>query len=100
MALRQHADQAAEPKWLHRAVQVVTQLQAADQAVALKSLLAILAEPHPAIADVAPSLASVVCSRRFSGAKAAAIPHQAVIRVQQLRVAARADRHQAEAGQQ
>ena len=72
--LRQHADQAVALKWLLLADQAVQlQLLAVDQAVALKSLLAILAEHHPAIADVASRLASVVCSLRFSSAKAAAI---------------------------
>lgn len=36
-----------------RVVPDVAQLQAADQLAALKSVLAILAELHPAIADVA-----------------------------------------------
>ena len=89
------ADQAVEPKWLHHADQVVAQHQAADQAVALKPHHAIHAELHPAIADVVSKLASVVCSRRFSSAKAAAIQLRVVIRVQHLRVAAHADPLQA-----
>ena len=54
LAVHQHVaqDQAAELKWL-RAVRVVAQLQAAAQAAVLKSLHAILAELHLAIADVA-----------------------------------------------
>jgi len=52
VAQRQHAIhagqvQAAALKWLHHVA------QAADPAAALKSLLAILAELHPATADVA-----------------------------------------------
>ena len=63
--------------------------QVADQllAAAPKSLLAILAELHPAIADVATS--RVVCSQRFSSARAAVIQDQAAIRVH-LRDAAHA----------
>jgi len=56
VAQRQHAIhagqvQAAALKWLHHVVQAAD--QAADQAAALKSLLAILAELHLATADVA-----------------------------------------------
>jgi len=70
--------QAAALKWLLHV----------DQAAALKSLLAILAELHPAIADAARELASVVCSLRFSSARADVIPavtlHQAVAHVHPL----------------
>ena len=92
-----HADlvavlvQAVEPKWLHHADQVV-QLQAVHLAAALKWLPAILVALHPAIADVAQSLASVVCSLRFSSARAAVIPA-----VTQLQAAALADPLQADA---
>ena len=59
--------QAVALKW-HVADQVVEQRLAA----ALKSLLAILAELHLAIADVATIVESVVCSLRFSSAEATA----------------------------
>ena len=90
-------DQAVEPKWLlaaQAAVQllVVLQLLAVDQAVALKSLHAILAALHLAIADVAGKLANMVCLLRFSSARAAAIQLRAVIQV-----AAHVDRLQADA---
>ena len=68
-AEHQHAAQAQAValKW-HVADQVVEQRLAA----ALKSLLAILAELHLAIADVATIVESVVCSLRFSSAEATA----------------------------
>ena len=66
-AEHQHAAQAQAValRWLD-ADQVADQLLAA----APKSLLAILAELHPAIADVATSEQSTVCWLRFSSAKA------------------------------
>jgi hypothetical protein len=99
VALRQHAAlaelqhvaqaQAVALKW-HLADPVAVQLQAADQAVALKSLLAIHAELHPATADVAQNASMVVCSLRFSSAKAtaAATQLQAVTPVAALQVVA------------
>ena len=70
-AEHQHAAQAQAValRWLD-ADQVADQV--ADQllAVAPKSLLAILAELHPAIADVATSEQSTVCWLRSSSAKA------------------------------
>lgn len=74
-AEHQHAAQAQAValRW-HDADQVADQVadQDADQvlAAALKSLLAILAELHLAIADVATSVQSMVCWLRFSSAKA------------------------------
>jgi len=70
--------QAVAPKWLH-ADRVVAQLQAVVQ----KSLHAIHAELHLAIADVEAISESVVCSLRFSSAKAkaAAMHLQAAIPV-------------------
>lgn len=61
--------QAVALRW-HDADQVAD--QDADQllAAALKSLLAILAELHLAIADVATSVESMVCWLKFSSAKA------------------------------
>jgi len=56
--------QAVALKWLLLAdLAAVLHLRAA-----LKSLLAILAELHPATADVASGLANAVCSLRFSSA--------------------------------
>ena len=63
--------QAVALKW-HIADPVVAQLQAVDLAVAQKSLHAILALLHLAIADVVANSESVVCSLRFSSAKAKA----------------------------
>ncbi|HUP78098.1 MAG TPA: hypothetical protein VM260_05990 [Pirellula sp.] len=83
-AEHQHVAQAraVAPKWL-LAEPVVEQLQAVDLAVARKSLHAILAELHLAIADVVTNTESVVCSLRFSSAKAkaAAMHLQAAIPV-------------------
>jgi len=62
--------QAVALKWLHHVAQATAQ----DQAVALKLLLAILVELHPAIADVVETRASVVCLLRFSSARAVVVP--------------------------
>ena len=72
-AEHQHAAQAQAValKW-HVADQVADQVVEQRLAAALKSLLAILAELHLAIADVATIVESVVCSLRFSSAEATA----------------------------